>query len=92
MGCALNADVPLPRGDPPRPVLPVPNAPPGVDPRLGVLKPVVPSPVAPKVLVPSGVPNVEPAVRPVPPSPDVVPKAAPRDDAPTVPRMPIGFA
>lgn len=94
MGCALNADVPLPSGLPARPALPELNVPPGVDPRLGVPnpvvvpKPVVPSPVAPKVLVPSAVANAVPAVRPVLLSPDVPPKGVPRDDVPIAPREP----
>ena len=58
--------------------------------RLGVPNPVVaPRPVAPKVLVPRGVPNVEPDVRLVPPSPVVVPNGFPSDAVPAVPKQPV---
>ena len=58
--------------------------------RLGVPNPVVAlRPVAPKVLVPRGVPNVEPDVRLVLPSPVVVPNGFPRDAVPAVPKEPV---
>ena len=58
--------------------------------RLGVPNPVVaPRPVAPKVLVPRGVPNGEPDVRLVLPSPAVVPNGFPRDAVPAVPKEPV---
>ena len=99
MGCTA-----VPNAVPPSPVVPVPKAPPGVVPRLGVPnplvrlvfpKPVVLSPVAPKALVPRGVLNAAPAVRPAPPNPVVVPNGFPRLVAPAVPREPVrptGFA
>ena len=46
-------------------------------------------PVAPKALVSKGVPNVEPDVRLVPPSPVVVPNGFPRDAVPAVPKEPV---
>jgi len=99
LGCALNADVPVPKPVPPRPEVPAPKAPPVDVPRAEVPNPpvrlvvpnpvVVPRPVAPKVLVPRGVPNAAPAVRLVPPSPVAVPNGFPRDVVPAVPRDPV---
>ena len=58
--------------------------------RLGVQNQVVaPRPMAPKVLAPRGVPNVEPDVRLVLPSPVVVPNGFPRDAVPAVPKEPV---
>lgn len=96
-GCALNADVPVPRGVPPRPALPDPKVPPEEAPRPGVPNPVVfpkavvLSPVAPKVLVPKGVPNAAPAAKLVPPSPVAIPNGFPRVVVPPVPVSPMGF-
>ena len=98
-GCAVNAEVPVPKPVPPSPVPVEPKAPPVEDPRAGVPNPpvrlgvpnpvVAPRPVAPKVLVPRGVPNVDPDVRLVLPSPAVVPNGFPRDAVPAVPKEPV---
>ena len=89
----------MPKPAPPSPVPAEAKAPPVEDPRagvpnppvrLGVPNPVVAlRPVAPKVLVPRGVPNVEPDVRLVLPSPVVVPNGFPRDAVPAVPKEPV---
>ena len=98
-GCAVNAEVPVPKPVPPSPVPVEPKAPPVEDPRAGVPNPpvrlgvpnpvVAPRPVAPKVLVPRDVPNVDPDVRLVLPSPAVVPNGFPRDAVPAVPKEPV---
>ena len=98
-GCVVNAEVPVPKPVPSSPVPVEPKASPVEDPmrgvpnppvRFGVPNPVVAlRPVAPKVLVPRGVPNVEPDVRLVPPSPVVVPNGFPRDAVPAVPKEPV---
>ena len=89
----------MPKPPPPSPVPVEAKAPPVEDPRaevpnppvrLGAPNPVVaPRPAAPKVLVPRGVPNVEPDVKLVPPSPVVVPNGFPRDAVPAVPKEPV---
>ena len=71
----------MPKPVPPSPVPVDPKAPPVEDPRAGVPNP--------KVLVLRGIPNVEPDVRLVLPSPVMVPNGFPRDAVPAVPKEPV---